>query len=86
MNKPEADLVQMHIFIKIFRLYFDKLTVAKWYLTWPLEIVRKKRWNCPILRKFQIQKSYLKVFDIFTSLAEAVSDLKSEKWIRNVLN
>ena len=46
----------------------------------------KKRWNCPILRKFQIQKSYLKVFDTFTSLAEAVSDLKFEKWIRNVLN
>ena len=29
MNKPEADLVQMHIFIKIFRFYFDKLTFAK---------------------------------------------------------
>ena len=76
MNKPEADLVQMRIFIQIFRLYFDKLTLAKWYLTWPLEIVRQKRWNCPILRKFQIQKSYLKVFDTFTSLGEAVSELK----------
>ena len=29
MNKPEADLVQMRIFIKMFRLYFDKLTLAK---------------------------------------------------------
>ena len=42
MNKPEADLVQMRILIKIFRFYFDKLTHAKWYLTWPLEIVRQK--------------------------------------------
>lgn len=33
MNKPEADLVQMRIFIKNFRFYFDKLTLVKWYLT-----------------------------------------------------
>ena len=87
MNKPEADLVQMRIFIQNFSFLFRQIDTRQVIFdmaTW--DRPTKKRWNCPILRKFQIQKSYLKVFDIFTSWAEAVSDLKFEKWIRNVLN
>ena len=76
MNKPEADLVQMHIFIKIFRFYFDKLTFAKWYLTWPLEIVRQKTVKLSDFKKISNPKVLFESFWHFTSLAEAVSEFK----------
>ena len=81
MNKPEADLVQMHIFIKIFRFYFDKLTFAKWYLTWPLEIVRQKTVKLSDFKKISNPKVLFESFWHFYVIGRSrirIKNLKNE--------